>query len=291
MQNNNLYENENHSTPQKPYSLLSGSIPNWFQHVPSHCHKEYEINYVVRGDGIYNINSTCINAQEGDIIIIPPKAAHSIFPAEHSQHTFHSFLFSAEFLGNFQERSALEYFLPVSINKKCFKSPIHKEDPGHERLTALYKDIHTLVISDTAQADILIKSRLLEFFWLLLNNGYLIDQEPTMMHTSDMEALRAVIEYINKNYHQNILVSDLAAIACRSEGSFMRLFYNTVGMTAIEFVTQIRIQQACTLLHSTDKSILEISIDCGYQNLSNFNRLFKRITRNTPREYRNISYA
>ena len=66
----------------------------------------------------------------------------------------------------------------------------------------------------------------------------------------------------------------------------MGCFKKAVGLGAIEHLAQLRVNAACEALTDTDKAISDIALDCGYNNLSNFNRQFKKITGSTPNEYR-----
>jgi AraC-like DNA-binding protein len=67
---------------------------------------------------------------------------------------------------------------------------------------------------------------------------------------------------------------------------FSRLFHLHAGMPLVEFINRARIQKSCQLLKRSDASIVEIALAAGYNNLSHFNRYFRRITGMSPREYR-----
>jgi AraC-like DNA-binding protein len=76
-----------------------------------------------------------------------------------------------------------------------------------------------------------------------------------------------------------------------SEGAFSRFFRTRTGKTLPNFLNELRVGRACRLLADPDTSITDIAMSCGYGNLSNFNRQFKRLKRITPREYRRILAA
>ena len=67
----------------------------------------------------------------------------------------------------------------------------------------------------------------------------------------------------------------------------MNLFRKQGGLSAVEYISHFRIDTACRELIGTKKSVLEIAFDCGYRNISNFNRQFRKITGCSPTEYRN----
>lgn len=80
-----------------------------------------------------------------------------------------------------------------------------------------------------------------------------------------------------------IKVADLARTAPQS---FSRFFRGATGRTFVSFVNELRIEEACKQLASTTNDIIDIAYECGYGNLSNFNRRFSQIQKCTPSEYR-----
>ena len=100
------------------------------------------------------------------------------------------------------------------------------------------------------------------------------------------ELVRPALEFMMDNFQENISISQLAALSNLSKSYFMGCFKKAVGVGAIEHLTQLRVNAACEALTDTDKTISDVALDCGYSNLSNFNRQFKKITGSTPNEYR-----
>jgi len=94
------------------------------------------------------------------------------------------------------------------------------------------------------------------------------------------------LEYIHKHYESNISMDDLADMAALSVSGLHRLFKRHTRLSVSEYVTQLRIGKACSLLISTDKPIACIADEVGYRNLSHFNRQFVAVKQQTPREFR-----
>jgi AraC-like DNA-binding protein len=95
----------------------------------------------------------------------------------------------------------------------------------------------------------------------------------------------AVIEYIFRNVH-DVRMSAAARIAGMNESTFSRHFKKMTGNNFVDCVRKIRIARACTLLESEGRGVTEICFECGFQNISNFNRNFRQEKGMTPREYR-----
>ena len=98
--------------------------------------------------------------------------------------------------------------------------------------------------------------------------------------------LSDVVDYIEENYAQPLTLVDLAAVLACSPAYFSRLFSREIGVPPFEYINRVRVRHACSLLRSTDRSITEIAFEVGYNNVSFFNRYFRRIMQRTPREYR-----
>lgn len=102
----------------------------------------------------------------------------------------------------------------------------------------------------------------------------------------ESERINNVISYILKNYNEDIELGTIAEIANYSKAAFCRFFKQRTRKTFTEFLNEVRISQACKLLRNTDLNISQICFESGYNNVSNFNRQFKRITNTTPKEYK-----
>lgn len=98
--------------------------------------------------------------------------------------------------------------------------------------------------------------------------------------------LAAVIDYIELNYDDHLDLESLAALMETSPTHLSRIFRKEVGVPLFEYINRTRIRRACSLLRRTGLSVTRIAVDVGYNNVSFFNRYFRRIMRCSPREYR-----
>jgi AraC-like DNA-binding protein len=99
-------------------------------------------------------------------------------------------------------------------------------------------------------------------------------------------------QYMNQNFDRNINLSEVAKLNNMTSVSFSRFFKTRTGMTFIDSVTEMRMGHASRMLIDTTQSIAEIAYNCGFNNISNFNRIFKKKKNCTPKEFReNYSYG
>lgn len=101
------------------------------------------------------------------------------------------------------------------------------------------------------------------------------------------DRLSDVYQYVKENYKKEISLDEVAQIANLTPTSFCRMFKAKTKKNFIEYLNEIRISNACKQLIETDMSVSEIAYECGYKTVSNFNKLFKKNTGNTPKEYKN----
>ncbi|HEU0228292.1 MAG TPA: AraC family transcriptional regulator, partial [Arachidicoccus soli] len=95
-----------------------------------------------------------------------------------------------------------------------------------------------------------------------------------------------VMEYLNNNFSKEVSLTEAAKIASMTEVSFSRFFKTKTGQTFIDTLNEIRLGNATRMLMETSQGVAEIAYLCGFNNISNFNRIFKKRKGNTPKEFR-----
>ena len=98
--------------------------------------------------------------------------------------------------------------------------------------------------------------------------------------------VESVMAYLNKNFEKEITLSEISKLASMSEVAFSRFFKARTGKTFVDTLNEIRLGNASRMLIDTTQSINEIAYHCGFNNLSNFNRTFKKKKHCTPKEFR-----
>lgn len=102
--------------------------------------------------------------------------------------------------------------------------------------------------------------------------------------------IKQVQNYINKNYAYDINLEKMSEMAGFNATYFSVLFKKEIGMGFVEYLINIRIKVAKRLLADTDKSILDICLEVGYNDIKHFTKQFKKITKLTPSEYRKLHH-
>ena len=134
--------------------------------------------------------------------------------------------------------------------------------------------------------EMLLKEKLLHILILLFSYGYIRESGDSNITSENRRHIKSALEYITDHYSEKISISEMAQLAGFSENYFMSLFRQYVGMSCIQYVNHYRIQKAAHALEETTKSVSEIAMIHGFDNISYFNLQFRRTFGMTPREFR-----
>lgn len=104
--------------------------------------------------------------------------------------------------------------------------------------------------------------------------------------TYNSRRIEKTMEHMKLNFDKQITLTEVAKLANMTEAAFSRFFKSRTGMTFIDSLNEIRLGHASRLLIDTTRSIAEIAYHSGFNNISNFNRIFKKKKSSTPKEFR-----
>ena len=108
---------------------------------------------------------------------------------------------------------------------------------------------------------------------------------------SSLERINTVLDFLNKNYAQDLSMGDLCGLVGMSESGFSRFFQRTTGNTFTDYLTHLRISKACQLLTHTDQYVSSVCQEVGFRNIAYFNRRFLELKGTTPTEFRRSASA
>ncbi len=275
-------ENRIHISEIKPYTCYKSIIPDYFAYVPMHWHNEFEINFIREGEAEFICGEEKFISSAGDIIITLPNELHSVYPHDASRQVYDTLVFGRSIFGAYEsDRYMTECIYPLIDGRFSVPRHITSEHCFYSELEMIAENIFSCAKGNSPQLDMLMRSEILRLFWLLMTQA---EEKP---HISlDGNVIRPSLEYISEHYSEKITVLQLAQTVHMSESCFMRKFRKYVGLSAIEYISHFRIDKACHELLHSEKNILEIAFECGFGNISNFNRQFRKNMNCTPGEYR-----
>lgn len=280
----NIHREITELTPEDSF-LVYDRVKDDFD-FPIHFHPEYELNYIQNGTGVRRIIGDHME-EIGDIelVLVGPNLVHG-------------------------------WELYNCINKRIHEITIHiNNDLLDEKLLnrKIFKPIkdmftrsnHGILFSKKTSKDIsdrlinLSKIQGIDYYLEFVSILYDLSnsRNQRMLSTSfspkgnfeNSTKIKKVYDYIQDNFHNKISLTEISELVNMSPVSFNRFIKNRTGKTFVIYVNNTRISKATRLLLESDLSIGEISFKCGFNNIANFNRIFKRAKNCTPSEYRNES--
>jgi AraC-like DNA-binding protein/mannose-6-phosphate isomerase-like protein (cupin superfamily) len=247
-----------------------------------HFHPEFEIVYVPHGSGRRFVGSTVSRFEDGDLIVLGPNIPHNAFNF------------------GFESTGYEEYVIQFKIDQVEKMAGIFREFAGIARL--LRKAQSGISFNGEAKhrvGKMIIEmygltgfQRLIQLFAVLWEMSLLPGQEDLevkkflSVNTAYVRRVEQVYQIIQKEYQNDLSTREIAHKLSMTESSFCRFFKNATGKTFKTALTEVRIEKASAHLLHSDLSVASISSQCGFNNVSLFNRFFKELTGRTPNNYR-----
>jgi AraC-like DNA-binding protein len=273
--------------PRNSFSIRHDILPT-FRGI-WHYHPELELHYVIKGEGVRFIGDNISNFSAGEILLLGEKLPHcwrckeEYFKPDSGLNVEVIVIhFLPDCLGRYMLNLPEAYMLNKLFEKA--KSGIIVNGPAKDQLAKLMRS----AVNATNLDRIIV---LLSILKVLAENEEF--EAITLSHNefhesneSDTIRLNKVCSYTLAKYKKEITLQEIASIANLSVTSFCRYFKLMTKKTYSDFLTEIRISHACRLLIEDKMPTEVICFECGFNNISNFYRHFKRVTNMTPLEYK-----
>lgn len=276
-------ENKQHGTFDFPIEFYHVSPNHPRYHMPYHWHPECEIIRILEGEFSMTINDEKIIAKRGDIIFIHDGMAHGGTPYD-----------------CIYECIVFDLKLLLKQNHACTKQIHDIIDQNKLIQTILPNNIKGI----TYCCDVLFESMKLKdvgyefttqgsLYYLIgdiLKYELYINKPKSTKRTQErMLQFKKVLSLIETEYSKQLTLYDLSKTAGMSPKYFCRFFSEMTTKTPIEYLNYYRIESACEQLLTTDYSITEIALNCGFNDSSYFIKLFKKYKNITPKQFIKLS--
>lgn len=245
-----------------------------------HWHPEHEIIYVQSGSLALRLNDQSFLLREGDVAFVVGGTIHSATPKDCH---YTCVLVNLPLLLSTSD-ACLETVERIQSGAiSIFPYLGGKGSP----FSALCEQMIAISRERSDAYPFLIKGFLFSFFGAVLaERKYVNTTDLRDTQKNSFGRLRFAVSYIEKSYASSIHLSDLAREANMTPNHFCKCFKTISGMTPFEFILQYRLTKALHALRTTDMSVTELALACGFNDASYFIRLFRRQFGETPNQYR-----
>lgn len=299
-----FHESKEHGGREFPFNIYPCTIPLDFPGVQVHWHDEMEIISVKRGRGVVTVDKEAIPVAAGEAVVVFPGQLHGIGLGEKEgleeragdgkQHSlgegeragwmeYENIIFQPQMLmASAPDLCSMEFLLPMAENAA---GPVHMRPgvAGWEEFLRAVEQLDRLCGERPYGWQMGVKGAL---FLLLEAVVQVWKPGKARRPEKSRERMKELLDYVGEHFGERITVEDAAGLCCYSSSHFMKYFKQYMGMPFVEYLNGYRLFQAGGMLLDTGEPVTEVAERCGFENLSYFNRLFKRRYGCTPGEYR-----
>lgn len=255
--------------------------PEW------HAHSEYQLFMVLKGTGTRFVGDSIRTFYPGELIFTGPHLPH-IWRSDDAYFDPKNAL-EAEGIVVYFNEDFLDAKWMAKEEMKSIQKLFSRSKRGIEFLGTEKEKIYPYLASLPYSSGFSGLLQLLHILEILAESKqfqYLSSRTFEEEVVEETGRMNQVYDYIMNHFRQKISLDEVADLLHMTPASFSRFFSRKHGKPLTQFLSELRIRHACSLLIGTDKLVEEICYECGFSTLSNFNKQFKQITQKKPLQYR-----
>ena len=283
-----FYEKRKHGTPRFPMEcFVTRADGNQHFLVPLHWHRNIEIMQMLHGTAVITIGNETFSAVEGDIFCINQEELHRIV-SEDNQLVYRTVIFPLQALTFSESDAAQTYLEQIAQGVLRFPVQVTNETEKYFLRETLYQ-IQIATEQKSVGYELMVKAQLLQIIAQMLCQHQIVSVQHSPSEKS--KRLKEMLHFIQRHYAAPLTITVMAEQFHMSEKYFSRYFRIATGQNFTAYLNAVRIEKAQALILETDETVLEIAFSCGYENVSYFNRVFRRQTGYSPLQYRSIAVS
>lgn len=252
-----------------------------------HYHSLIELSLILEGKGVYKINGKTYEINAGDVFFFRPNEAHCITDIEENGMKLLNIHIAPYYLyTNFQNALNSNYVKILSSAFLLISNKINDtlENDKIEKIRVLFNSIKNEM--ENKNSDYLtVVINYISTILILISRVYK-DGSFSNKERQSYKKILSAIDYIDNNFNQEITLDMLCEKVNYSRCYFSSTFKKCMGMSLWDYLCIKRIECALNLIKTTDKNLLDIAIESGFNNTVNFNKIFKKYTNLTPGSFR-----
>ena len=278
------HEDKSHTSPEFPYNTYLCSIPLDFSAVNMHWHEEVEIIVIKKGIGIISVDLTEYEVKNGDIVFVMSGQLHAIRQLDNNAMEYENILFKPSLLRSGGCDLCWDSFLlPMLSANVDIPAVIGLDHAVYREIAEAIGQIDCLCDTKPSGYQLAVKGYLYLLLYHMHSQCRTSSSRPPQR---PLAKLKTILSYVEAHYAEPITIEEMAGVCYYSKSYFMKFFKQSMGIGFIAYLNDFRLEIAARMLLSADANILDIGSACGFENLSYFNRSFKKKYGVTPGKFR-----
>ncbi len=266
------------------------TIKPFHRQVFEHSHLQFEIVIFKSGSGIYTTKKGKYDIAPNDIFVFSSNEQHCISDVyEGEEFSFTNLQFEPRYVWGSKNNGFSNEAVNICFShNEDFCSRLPRDNPYTKKIAGLMGEIEQEFHEKNAEYELMIHNKVYEILIILARHlNYGIGKTVTPHEYGQIKCIRSAMEYINRHLSEEITLQGVADKVNLSPNYFSHIFKSTMGISLWDYIISKRIENAITLIsQQQDKNMLDIAVQCGFNNTANFNKMFRRITGITPSEFR-----
>ncbi len=241
-----------------------------------HWHNFCEITYVENGTGKYFVNGKQYELNEGDLIIFNNTEPHGWLVESETMNLL-VMIFSLDLVSGLNS----DYLKPFIERGSNFRNKLNSEDSFSYDIYQMMKEIFTEYKNAVRGYKLLIVADVLRILTFLIRYYQKEVKISNKVENLDekkntMKRLEKAFHYINTHYTDKITLNEVASSVYMSDNYFSAYFKKVANCSFIDYVTELRLKKANELMKTSELNMNEIAMESGFNNMSNFYRMYKK---------------
>lgn len=252
-----------------------------------HWHEEFEVHVVEKGSVIFRVGRETHVLKAGEAAFVNSRGMHEIEPAGEEETMDHCVCWHPRLVGGSPESVFWQdYVEPLAGDKGFQGMKLSPEVPWQKTVIDCIESCWLANEREEPGYTLHSRNMLSEVLFQFCEHRKVRHAVPTSRELLDASRIRLMIQYIHENYSEELSSGRIAEFMEISESECLRCFRRTIHTTPMQYVQQYRIQKAAYLLEHTGLKIIDIGIQCGFQEMGYFAKVFRKLKGCTPSEWR-----
>lgn len=258
--------------------------------VPWHWHEELEAAVVTEGEAVVAVDSRRYRLKAGEGFFINSGVLHGCWNLDGAVCRFHSICFHPRLVGGSVDSIYWTNYLRPLLENPSLKGMILK--PGidwHRDILNLVECVWQKMVEESPGYEFAVRDLLSRVIFRIVNHVGSPACHPSAKALRDGVRIKLMLQFIHDHYPEEIGLGEIAGCASVSESECLRCFRSMIATTPIRYLKAYRIQRAAELLRNTEEKIVDIGVQCGFQDMSYFAKSFRAVYGCAPSEFREDS--